>query len=472
MSKNSYDPGGSPAETLIPISREPARWRRVSLLELREVALLMDRDNGKWATIPAGLVPVARLLPAPGYSLPEPARSARNQLARELEAAGLTGGTTRSHENLTTLIVKLTNACNYACSYCYDREDEDRSTDLSFEAAAAAVRQALELVDERLTVILHGGEPTLRFPLIEQLVLDAETAAAELGKRVSFCGQTNLSRLTREMVDFSREHSISWGLSLDGPPDLNDRFRVLRSGTGTHDHFLKALEQFPDFVRGCGVMTTITSATDEHLLSIARYFRDLGVSHWDWSLFQPIGRGRLTAHAIEFSVDALIDSWGELFDAVVGGEFDGFPVMPVLKYVDNFLDGPGNDMCMRRECGAGRDLLSLSADKTIEACDCIDPTGGLSNLGKFDPAVPHALKAAKDCDKAKLIRSRDVRAGRCDTCIWLAVCGGTCLAHAGELHGVWEAQCELALSAFGRVAESVTQSSALQRYRESCKLRG
>jgi uncharacterized protein len=219
-------------------------------------------------------------------------------------------------------------------------------------------------------------------------------------------------------------------------------------------------------------MTTITSATDEHLLTIARYFRDLGLSCWDWSLFQPIGRGRMTAQAIEFSIDAVIDSWNELFDAVIGGEFDGFPVMPVLKYVDNFLDGPGNNMCMRKECGAGRDLLSLSADKTIEACDCIDPSGDLSNLGKFDPAVPHALKAAKDGDKAKLIRSRDVRVGRCDTCIWLAVCGGTCLAHAGELHGVWEAQCELALNAFGRVAASVTQSNALRRYRESCQRRG
>jgi uncharacterized protein len=472
MSKHSHDRGGSPVETPIPISREPARWSRVSLLELGEVALLMDRDNGKWVSIPARLVPVARLLPAPGYSLPEPVRSARNELARELEAAGLTRGLTRSNEKLTTLIVKLTNACNYACTYCYDREKEDQATNLSFEAAAAAVRQALELVDERLTVVLHGGEPTLRFTLIRQVVLDGETAAADLGKSVSFCGQTNLSRLTQEMVDFSRQHSISWGLSLDGPPDLNNRFRVNHSGAGTHDHFLKALEQFPDFVRDCGVMTTITSATDEHLLTIARYFRDQGVASWDWSLFQPIGRGRLTAHTIEFSPDTLIDSWNELFDAVVGGEFDGFPIMPVLKYVDNFLDGPGNNMCMRKECGAGRDLLSLSADKTIEACDCIDPAGDLSSLGKFDPAVPHALKAAKDGDKARLIRSRDVSAGRCDTCIWLSVCGGTCLAHAGELHGVWEAQCELALNAFGRVAESVTRSNALRRYRESCRRSG
>ena len=79
MSMHSYDRNERSVETPIPILREQARWNRVSLLEIGEVALLMDWDNGKWATIPARLVPVARLLPTPGYSLPEPVRSARNQ---------------------------------------------------------------------------------------------------------------------------------------------------------------------------------------------------------------------------------------------------------------------------------------------------------------------------------------------------------------------------------------------------------
>jgi uncharacterized protein len=461
----------APSSRELPIlqTSKPAQWKRVSYMEFDRATLIMDRFNGKWATIPPALTPVAQILATDTRHLSGSIQAKKDQLASELESLGLTRDVPQQSEGLTTLIVKLTNACNYACTYCYDREEEDKATHLSPATAVTAIKQALVLAAEKLTVVLHGGEPTLRFPQIKQIVLESEQTATKLGKRVVFCGQTNLSCLTQEIVDFSIEHAISWGLSLDGPPDLNDRFRVLHSGAGTYNHFEKALEQFPSFVRSCGVMSTVTSVTDKHLLRIARHFRDLRLSHWDWSLFQPIGRGRNTSDTLEFSVDDVVDSWNRLFDAILDGEFDGFPVMPVMKYLDNFFNGPGGNMCMRKQCGAARDLLSISANNTIEACDCIDPASNLSNLGVFNKSDEDSLQAARESNTAKDIRSRNVELGKCSTCIWLSVCGGTCLAHAGKLHGVWEAQCILAMNAFTRIAESVTESNKLREYRISCK---
>ena len=147
-----------------------------------------------------------------------------------------------------------------------------------------------------------------------------------------FSGQTNLSRIDSRFVDFSVEHDIAWGISFDGPPQLNDKNRILRNGNGTLGCFENACHEFPEFVSRCGVMSTITSTNDDQLLQIARYFRDASVGAWEWSLFQPIGRGRENAADHEFSVDRLLDSWNQLFDAIVSGEFNGFPVMPVLHY--------------------------------------------------------------------------------------------------------------------------------------------
>ena len=84
-------------------------------------------------------------------------------------------------------------------------------------------------------------------------------------------------------------------------------------------------------------MATITSANYDNLLGISRYFQSRGLRGWDWSLFQPIGRGRWHPQ-VYFEIDKLIDSWNELFDAVVSGEFDGFAVSPIIKYVDNFIN--------------------------------------------------------------------------------------------------------------------------------------
>jgi uncharacterized protein len=207
-------------------------------------------------------------------------------------------------------------------------------------------------------------------------------------------------------------------------------------------------------------MSTITAANQGRLLELARHFRDLGMKSWDWSLFQPTGRGREGQAQFTLDPASLTAAWAELFDAVEGGEFDGFPVLPVKTYLDNFLAGPGRNMCMRPQCGAGRDLLSVSADGSVEACDCIDPTGPLSGLG----SVEEGLIAARNSDAASLIRSRDLSGTQCSECIWYGVCGGTCLAHAPELNGVWLESCAVALCAFDKISYSLANTPRLLDY--------
>jgi uncharacterized protein len=445
-------------------------WSRLSIVPVTpEQALIMDRGNGRWAYVPADDVPLVQLLNIQDHRLPDPVRERRDALASELHEIGLGGREYGTPPDLNTVILKLTKACNYVCSYCYDLEPEDKIEHLPLETAVQVMEEALELTPHGVGIILHGGEPTLLFSLLKQIVLEGEALARRMVKRITFIGQTNLSKLNREMVDFFQEHQVQWGISLDGPPDLNDRFRVLRNGAGTYRYFERALEQFPDFVRSCGILTTVTSHNDSQLLRIARHFRDVGMRSWNWSLFQPIGMGRQQANLFSFSIDRLLDAWNELFDAVEEGEFDGMRIAPVTAYLENFLSGPGQNMCMKKDCGAGRDLLSVSADGTIQACDCIDPKGPYANLGLVQIGGHRSLEKARSHERAELIRSRDITVGQCRDCVWLAVCGGTCMAHAHELNGVWGDQCQIAMLAFSRIATSLAESDALRRYWDSLR---
>jgi len=437
---------------------------RIAVLERGSKLLLMDRYTGRSVYAPKTSGQTLRLLGTSEDRLPPELASVRRQLTATLASQGLGGPLPPRSDTLNTLILKLTNACNYACTYCYDYEPEETATTLNLELAIRSVTEALETCTKGLQVVFHGGEPFLVFEHIKQIVLAGEDLARRLGKQVIFAGQTNLSRLTAETISFSQEHGIHWGFSLDGPARQNDVFRVLRSGAGTHDRFERALAQFPEFVRSCSAMATITSANYDNLLGISCYFQSRGLRGWDWSLFQPIGRGRWHPE-VYFEIDKLIDSWNELFDAVVSGEFDGFAVSPIIKYVENFINGPGRNMCMRKGCGAGRDLLSISSDGQIEACDCIDPHGPLSNLGNTKLIT---LTRAHDSETAKLIRSRDVEKGRCGTCIWLAVCGGTCMARAQTLDGICEDECQLALNAFDRISSHLSESARLRDYLNGC----
>lgn len=430
--------------------------------------LVMDRVSGRWCTLGSELEPA---LPLVGDADAEARFPLVAHLREQLIEAGVgVRGSEARFGPLNTLIVKVTAACNHACAYCYDYEPAFRARRIDRDVAVAAVDQALAECAGSLQVILHGGEPMLAWDLVEQIVLAGEESARELGRTIHFVGQSNLSRLDERVIRFSVEHDIVWGVSVDGPPELHDRFRTYRNGNGTYADFDAALRRFPSFVRSCGVLSTVTRANQDELLRVARYFRDLAMPSWDWTLFQPIGRGRDEAGRFEPDLDVVVAAWCALFDAVVDGEFDGFVIQPVMKYVQNFLNGPGGNMCMRPQCGAARDLASVSVDGTIEACDCIDRTGPLAGSGTVDPHDPGSLAAARSSPVAELIRSRDLTGARCDTCLWWGVCGGGCLAHAPTLNEVPDLACALALTAFDRIAEEMVvraDDGRIARYLES-----
>ena len=451
------------------------QWGSLSLLPLGKKAMVMDRSNGKWAMVAAEALPLVRLLPFDKEAIPPDLRPPRAALLDALAASGLGSGPVAPRRAFHALILKLTKTCNFRCGYCYSTEPEDGHCEMPLPIALAAVEEALQRETDapaganrpELLVILHGGEPLLCFPLIRDLVTAGEEMAARLAKRIAFGGQTNLSRLNRNVVDFSLEHRVAWGISLDGPPELNDRFRLLAGGGGTYRYFEKARREYPEFIRTCGVLTTVTAHNQDRLLDIARHFRDCGASGWGWTLFQAAGLGRDGAGRFELSYDRLIAAWNALFDAVEAGEFEGFEVGPVVRYLENLVCGPGTNMCMRQGCGAARELLSVSADGSIEACDCIDRKGPLAGLGLVRIGATDSLRQAAESEKARLIRSRDVTLGECAECIWLSLCGGGCLAYVPSLHGKPPGQCALARNAFTRVAASIASSSSLKRYWDS-----
>lgn len=427
----------------------------------------MDRINGRWALVPATDAYLVPLLASELDQGIAPVASDRLRALRSaLHEVGVGAvGTEREFSTLNTLILKLTNACNLACTYCYDHEDLEKATVLGVANALTAIDQALELAPSTLAVILHGGEPTLLWDQIELIVTGGERLAQERGKRIQFTGQTNLTRIDARMVEFSEQHGILWGVSIDGPAEFHDKFRVDHKGNGSFSTYLGALDRFPQFVGGCSVMTTVTIHNAAHLLEICRYFRGLGITAWDWSLFQPIGRARGQAAMFEPDTADICASWLAVFHAVEAGEFDGFKVFPITKYIDNFFYGPGDNMCMRGQCGAARDLLSISANGDIEACDCIDPKGCLSGLGNLRSG---SLEEARESTVAQQIRSRDMSTkAPCNDCIWYGVCGGTCLAHAGAVDAVWGAACEVAKTAFEAISASVAKSDRLVRYMAS-----
>src|SRR5579872_4354094 len=131
--------------------------------------------------------------------------------------------------------------CNLDCKYCFYLEKErlypERSGKsgwaMSDAVLHAYIRQYIEAHDRPVvTFAWQGGEPTLLGVEYFAKVLRIQEQYAE-GKRIENTLQTNGVLLDDAWCEFLAENRFLVGLSIDGPPELHDKFRVDRGGAPT-----------------------------------------------------------------------------------------------------------------------------------------------------------------------------------------------------------------------------------------------
>jgi uncharacterized protein len=134
----------------------------------------------------------------------------------------------------------VTLRCDHSCPYCQVSRQGVSAGE--FDMAPVHARRALELVFQspspQIKIEFQGGEPLLNFPVVRDVVLQAE-AINEVEKRdLQFVIASTLSLLTDEILAFAAEHNIYFSTSLDGPAALHDRQRP-RPG---HDGHARTIE--------------------------------------------------------------------------------------------------------------------------------------------------------------------------------------------------------------------------------------
>ena len=121
------------------------------------------------------------------------------------------------------LVLWPTAACDLACPYCYRRER--RGGRMPTEVADASLdllAEGVRTTGQPAHVQLAGGEPTLVPSLIEHV---AERVAGIRGGRVT-CGiQTNAAHLDDEIIAMFTHRGVRVGVSVDGPPQVQERAR-------------------------------------------------------------------------------------------------------------------------------------------------------------------------------------------------------------------------------------------------------
>jgi uncharacterized protein len=193
--------------------------------------------------------------------------------------------------------------CNLDCTYCFylrkeDLYDEARTEEATASSARPAAlagkalrfrmtdavlesftRQYIEAQNApEVTFGWQGGEPTLMGLDFFRKAVALQEKYRKPGQKIANALQTNGVLLDDDWCRFFAEHGFLIGLSLDGPQDLHDTFRVDKGGKPTFEKVYRALK----LLQGHGVETNclcvVNRVNADHPAQVYDFFRREGVA--------------------------------------------------------------------------------------------------------------------------------------------------------------------------------------------------
>ena len=185
--------------------------------------------------------------------------------------------------SFSTMVKPAGSACNLDCSYCYylDKAVQygGKEAVMSDELLREYIRQYITAnAVDMVTFCWHGGEPLL-------LGLDFYRRAMEYQKefagrkRIMNTIQTNATLIDEEWCKFFRMNGFLVGVSLDGPQDIHDGFRLDKRGRPTWERVMASVDMLKHYGVEFNTLSVVNSRCEGRGREIYSFFKSIG-SHF------------------------------------------------------------------------------------------------------------------------------------------------------------------------------------------------
>lgn len=312
------------------------------------------------------------------------------------------------------LTINATQLCNLRCTYCAAGGDGTYGAPIAKLEVSRALPQLEWLLSklpagESFQINFLGGEPLLYPDIIEVIAQSALEMASSSQINIRFSVVTNGVRLTDDkIIELLVKFRFAVTVSVDGPPEIQDRFRPQKGGKSSSRDLeagLRKLQRSKHFLTSIG-LTAVFHDKYFDVLKTYRYFRqwnfdfyELNYSHTD---FDVQGSKEYVNGLAE--VAALCDA--------TGGEAE----LRKIRSFDNLFISLDQQTKQFNYCGAGKSILSMDAKGSLFACPW-DINENERQLGATQGLVEQNLQAYEIAQVEK---------PQCQKCWARYLCGGGC----------------------------------------------
>jgi len=334
--------------------------------------------------------------------------------------------------------------CNLDCKYCFYLEKEKlypgtKTWAMPDEVLEQYVQQyiAAQPGDE-IHFAWQGGEPTLLGLDFFRRVVDLQQRHAG-GKTIANALQTNGVLIDDAWGEFLAEHRFLVGVSIDGPRDLHDCYRVDKGQAPTFDRVMRGIAKLKQHNVDFNTLTVVHRRNSQHPVEVYRFLKEIGSG---FIQFIPIVERRAASGSSDglvlikpsFGDAAEVTEWSvepKAYGTFLSRIFDEWVKKDVGRVFVQLFDvaleswmGMDASLCVfKKTCGSA---LAMEHTGDLYSCDhFVYPENKLGNI------METALENLVDSPQQKAFgQAKSESLPRmCRTCEVRFACNGECPKH-------------------------------------------
>ncbi|HEV3330111.1 MAG TPA: anaerobic sulfatase maturase [Bryobacteraceae bacterium] len=323
-----------------------------------------------------------------------------------------------------SLLIKPASAlCNLDCTYCFyldrtaDPYETSRTRIMSRETLQRLVEGYLAYSFPQSSFAFQGGEPTLAGLDFFQSLIEFQKRFGRRGQFVSNSIQTNGTLLTREWCELFRSYHFLVGISLDGPEDVHDAYRLNKAGHGTWKAVMDAVALLQREQVEFNILAVVSQANVRRALEMYRFFRGLGLEYFQ---FIPLVEFRPDGQPEPFAISG--EEYGQFLCDLFQAWWPERRTVRI-RYFDNIaeaLAGQKPSTCTMHQSCDSYAVVEHNGD--VYPCDFfVERSWNLGNIH-----ADNWQEIARRAGRRQFASKKIVPHAECSRCEFYSICQGGC----------------------------------------------
>ncbi|MEY0428649.1 MULTISPECIES: His-Xaa-Ser system radical SAM maturase HxsB [Providencia] len=213
--------------------------------------------------------------------------------------------------------------CDHTCKYCQVSRASVKADkyDLNENLIFPIISTIKKLSSKPYKIEIQGGEPLLRFDLIEKIY---DEAVRQLGEEnIDFIITSSLSLLNNKMIEWSKNKPVFYSVSLDGTELIHNKNRILSNGN-SYQLVIENIKKLQHAI-GKSRVATVTTVTRDLLKEPLA----LLIAHKEVDIFdlfiRPISPYGFAKSKNDYSIEEYLDFYVRLLELIIDFNKKGVP---------------------------------------------------------------------------------------------------------------------------------------------------